>query len=251
MLEAALWGFVGGVSLVIGALLGLFLHVSHRTIGLVMGFGAGVLISAVAFELTQEAYEAAGGVSSAAGLVAGSVVFFAGDSLIDRRGGHRRKSPVHGGVPHPSTGAVAASSSGAALVLGALLDGIPESAAIGISLLGGAGVSTTMVAAVFLSNVPESMSASTGLRASGRSTTWILTLWAAVVAASTLSAVLGYALLGDAPPSTVAFIQTFAAGAILTMLADTMLPEAVEHAGRLVGLVTVLGFAVSFFLGAA
>ena len=144
-----------------------------------------------------------------------------------------------------------ASASGAALVLGALLDGIPESAAIGISLLDGAGVSTAMVAAVFLSNVPESMSASTGLRASGRSTTWILTLWAAVAAASTLSAVLGYALLGDAPAATVGFIQTFAAGAILTMLADTMLPEAVEHAGRLVGIVTVLGFAVSFFLSAA
>ena len=270
MLEAAFWGFVGGGSLIIGALLGLFLNVSHRTIGLVMGFGAGVLISAAAFELTLEAYEAAGGLAAAAGLLAGSAVFFVGDWLIDRSGGHRRKSPVHGGMPHPSTartppsasasagnsagnsaGTVAASSSGAALVLGALLDGIPESAAIGISLLGGAGVSTAMVAAVFLSNVPESMSASTGLRASGRSTTWILSLWAAVAAASTLSAVLGYALLGDAPPETVAFIQTFAAGAILTMLADTMLPEAVEHAGRLVGIVTVLGFAVSFFLSAA
>lgn len=264
MLEAAFWGFVGGISLVIGALLGLFLNVSHRTIGLVMGFGAGVLISAAAFELTLEAYEAAGGVSAAAGLVAGSATFFAGDWLIDRRGGHRRKSPVHGGTSQvegantptaasagPSAGTIAASSSGSALVLGALLDGIPESAAIGISLLGSAGVSTAMVAAVFLSNVPESMSASTGLRASGRSTTWILGLWAAVAATSTLSAVLGYALLGDASLETVAFIQTFAAGAILTMVADTMLPEAVEHAGRLVGIVTVLGFAVSFFLSAA
>jgi ZIP family zinc transporter len=260
MLEAAFWGFVGGGSLIIGALLGLFLNVSHRTIGLVMGFGAGVLISAAAFELTLEAYKAASGPAAAAGLLAGSATFFAGDWLIDRSGGHRRKSPVHGGMPHrsgastpreASAGTVAASSSGAALVLGALLDGIPESAAIGISLLGGAGVSTAMVAAVFLSNVPESMSASTGLRASGRSTTWVLTLWAAVAGASTLSAVLGYALLGDAPLETVAFIQTFAAGAILTMVADTMLPEAVEHAGRLVGIVTVLGFAVSFFLSAA
>ena len=261
VLEAAFWGFVGGGSLIIGALLGLFLNVSHRTIGLVMGFGAGVLISAAAFELTLEAYEAAGGLSAAAGLLAGSAVFFVGDWLIDRGGGHRRKSPVHGGMPHPrgvhpapattKAGAVTASSSGAALVLGALLDGIPESAAIGISLLDGAGVSTAMVAAVFLSNVPESMSASTGLRASGRSTAWILGLWSAVAAASTVSAVLGYALLGDAPPATVGFIQTFAAGAILTMLADTMLPEAVEHAGRLVGIVTVLGFAVSFFLSAA
>jgi ZIP family zinc transporter len=108
-----------------------------------------------------------------------------------------------------------------------------------------------MVVAVFLSNIPESMSASTGLRASGRSTIWILALWAGVTAASTISAVLGYTLLGDAPPATLGFIQTFAAGAILTMIADTMVPEAVEHAGRLVGIVTVLGFAVSFFLSAA
>lgn len=262
MLEAAFWGFVGGGSLIIGALLGLFLTVSRRTIGLVMGFGAGVLISAAAFELTLEAYEAAGGPSAAAGLIAGSVTFFAGDWLIDRGGGHRRKSPVHGGMPHPrdldtpspakaTAGAATATTGGAALVLGALLDGIPESAAIGISLLGGAGVSTAMVVAVFLSNIPESMSASTGLRASGRSTSWILSLWAGVAAASTLSAVLGYALLGDAPPATMGFIQTFAAGAILTMVADTMVPEAVEHAGRLVGIVTVLGFAVSFFLSAA
>ena len=108
-----------------------------------------------------------------------------------------------------------------------------------------------MVAAVFLSNVPEAMSATTGLKASGRSTGWILRLWSVVVLASTVAAVLGYALLGDASEGTVAFIQTFAAGAILTMLADTMVPEAVEHAGRLVGLLTVLGFAVAFFLSTA
>ena len=269
MLEAAWWGFVGGAALLIGALMGLYLKVGLRVIGLVMAFGAGVLISAVAFELTEEAYRSAGSLAAALGLAAGSVTFFTGDWLIDRRGGHRRKSPVHGGVrlPEPkadpsaasagssggsATGASgAAASSGAALVLGALLDGIPESAAIGISLIGGGQVGVAVVAAVFLSNIPESMSATTGLKASGRSTGWILGLWSLVVAASTVSAALGYALLGGASEETVAFIQTFAAGAILTMLADTMMPEAVEHAGRLVGLLTVLGFAVAFFLSAA
>ena len=269
MLEAAWWGFVGGAALLVGALLGLYLKVGLRVIGLVMAFGAGVLISAVAFELTEEAYQSAGATAAALGLAAGSLTFFTGDWLIDRQGGHRRKSPVHGGVrlPEPaadtavgrpgrrrrppgrSTAATgAAASSGLALVLGALLDGIPESAAIGISLIGGGGVGVAMVAAVFLSNIPESMSATTGLKASGRSTGWILGLWALVVAASTVASVLGYALLGGASEETVAFIQTFAAGAILTMLADTMMPEAVEHAGRLVGLLTVLGFAVAFFL---
>jgi zinc transporter, ZIP family len=271
VLQAAWWGFAGGAALLVGALMGLYLRVGLRTIGLVMAFGAGVLISAVAFELTQEAYRSAGSTAAALGLAAGALTFFTGDWLIDRQGGHRRKSPVHGGVREPavapevdSTQARAATrpnakatvtatgaSSGLALVLGALLDGIPESAAIGISLLGGEGVGIAMVAAVFLSNIPESLSATTGLKASGRSTGWILRLWSLVVAASTVSAVLGYTLLGGASDGTVAFIQTFAAGAILTMLADTMMPEAVEHAGRLVGLLTVLGFAVAFFLSSA
>ena len=223
-----------------------------------MAFGAGVLLSAAAFELTEEAYRSAGGVPAGLGLFSGAVAFFTGDWLIDRRGGHRRKSPVHGGVRHPavttseeSTRAGVVASSGSALVLGALLDGIPESAAIGISLLDGSAVGLAMVAAVLLSNIPESMSATTGLKASGRSTPWILGLWSLVVLASTTSSMLGYGLLGDASEATVAFIQTFAAGAILTMLADTMVPEAVEHAGRLVGLLTVLGFAVGFFMSAA
>ena len=252
MLDAAWWGFVAGSSLLVGAVLGLVLTVSHRTIGLVMAFGAGVLISAAAFELTEEAYQSGGGVAASLGLFAGAVTFFVGDLLIDRRGGHRRKSPVHGGVRHTGTHTAQAvgASSGLALVLGALLDGIPESAAIGITLLDGAGVGLTMVAAVFISNIPESMSATTGLKASGRSTRWILGLWSLVVVASTVAAVLGYGLLGGASAGTVAFIQTFAAGAILTMLADTMMPEAVEHSGRLVGLLTVLGFAVAFLLGA-
>jgi zinc transporter, ZIP family len=257
VLEAAWWGFVGGAALLVGALMGLYLKVGLRAIGLVMAFGAGVLISAVAFELTEEAYRSAGSSAAALGLAAGSVTFFTGDWLIDRQGGHRRKSPVHGGVRAGSASVGskaaggAAAASGMALVLGALLDGIPESAAIGISLLGGGGVGVAMVAAVFLSNIPESMSATTGLKASGRSTGWILGLWALVVGASTLASVAGYALLGGASEETVAFIQTFAAGAILTMLADTMMPEAVEHAGRLVGLLTVLGFAVAFFISAA
>ncbi|MGN6577717.1 MAG: ZIP family metal transporter [Nocardioides sp.] len=241
MLEAAWWGFVGGGALLLGAAAGIWLPVSNRLVGLVMGFGAGVLFSAVAFELTREAYEKAGAPAMVLGLVAGALVFFAGDWWIDQRGGHRRKSPQG-----PQQGAAAS-----ALVLGALLDGIPESAAIGVSLLGGGGVGVAMVAAVFLSNVPESMSASAGMRQTGRSTRTILLMWAAVTAASTLAAALGFGVLGSAPEEVVAAVQAFAAGAILTMLADTMVPEAVEHAGRLVGLVTATGFIIAFLLSHA
>jgi ZIP family zinc transporter len=207
VLEAAWWGFVGGGALLIGAAAGIWLPVSNRLVG----------------------------------LVAGALVFFAGDWWIDQRGGNRRKSP---------TGAQQGAGA-SALVLGALLDGIPESAAIGVSLLGGGGVGVAMVAAVFLSNVPESMSASAGMRQSGRSTRMILLTWGAVTVASTVAAGLGYGLLGSAPGELVAGVQAFAAGAILTMLADTMVPEAVEHAGALVGLVTAVGFTCAFLLSMA
>jgi zinc transporter, ZIP family len=240
MVTATFWGLVGGAALLVGALLGLYAHASNRTIGIVMAFGSGVLISAVAFELTEEAFRSGGTAPVVIGLVGGSLVFFAGDWLIDRRGGDRRKSPT--GKPQQGAGAMA-------LVLGALLDGIPESAAIGVSILGGGEVGIAMVAAVFLSNVPESMSAATGLRA-----TWsrgrIMGLWAVVALVSALAAALGYVLLDGASPEWVAIIQGFAAGAILTMLADTMFPEAYEAEGRtpFTGVVTTLGFALAALL---
>ena len=241
MLEAGFWGFVGGAALLVGALAGLFVRTSLRFVGLVMGFGVGVLFSAVSFELTHEAYDKAGADAVVAGLVAGALVFFVGDWLIDQRGGHRRKNPEG-----PQEDA-----SGAALVLGALLDGIPESAAIGLSLVGGGGVGLPVVAAVFLSNVPESMSASVGMKRGGKSTAYIMGLWVAVTAASTVAAMLGYQLLGGAGPTAVAVTEAFAAGAILTMLSDTMVPEAVKFARNWVGLVTVLGFAAAFLLSMA
>ena len=240
VLLAAWWGLVGGLALLIGALLGLLGHASLRTIGLVMGFGSGVLISAVAFDLTLESFQNAGHWPTVAGLVCGALTFFAGDWWIDARGGNRRKSPTQ--QTHSSAGG------GMALVLGALLDGIPESAAIGASLLGGSPVSVAMVAAVFLSNIPESMSATTGLKQAGRSTRYVLFLWSAVCIVSAAAAALGYLLLGAASEGVVAFVQSFAAGAIITMLGDTMVPEATEHAGKLVGLMIVAGFTVAFVL---
>ena len=239
MLEAAFWGFVGGFALLIGAAVGLVWNVPRRVIGLVMAFGAGVLVSAVACELTAEAVKGGGWDATAAGLAAGSLVFLLGDRWLDRRGGKARKRSSGPGAGGAALG----------IVLGAILDGIPESAAIGISLLDGGGVSVAVVVAVFLSNVPESMSAAAGLRAtwsSGR----IYALWGAVAVVSALAAAAGYALLGDASGNWVAAIQAFAAGAILTMLADTMMPEAFEAHGRspFTGVVTTLGFAVSALL---
>lgn len=203
----------------------------------VMAFGAGVLLSSVAFELMDEAYRVGGIDAAAPGLLLGAAVFYLADREVNRRGGERRKNA--GGRQ---------GGSAAAIAIGALLDGIPESAAIGISLIEGGGVGLALVAAVFLSNVPEGLSSAAGMRRAGRSPAYVLGLWGAVTLASTLAALLGYLFLEGASGNLVAGIQAFAAGAILTMLASTMMPEAYEDGGPVVGIVTSVGFLLAFVL---
>jgi ZIP family zinc transporter len=215
--------------------------VKSKALGLVMGFGSGVLISAVAYELVGEASAAADRRAAVAlGLFAGCGVFFGGDAIIDGMGGADRKS---------SSGRQA-SGSALAIVLGIVLDGIPESAVIGLGLLQGTGVSAAMIAAVFLSNLPEAIAATSGLTKSGWTQSRIVALWVAVTVVSGLAALAGYAFFEDASGNTVAFVLAFAGGAILTMLADTMMPEAFEHGGRLVGVFTTAGFALAFAISA-
>jgi zinc transporter, ZIP family len=240
MLSAALWGAVGASSLLLGAVLGLLLSLPSRVIGLILGFGAGTLISAVAFELTEAAYALGGTDAVVIGLAAGALAYFVGDYLVEGRGGGDRMSPM-GESSAAATGSTA-------LLLGAVLDGIPESAVIGLSLLDGGSVGIAVLAAVFISNLPESLSSSSGMRQAGASTWHVLTTWAWVVVASAVAAAAGYGLLENASGNTIALIQAFAGGAVLTMLADTMMPQAYQHGGRAVGLCTVLGFAVAYLL---
>ncbi len=241
MLEAAFWGLVGGLALLGGAAIAILLRPSARVNAFVMAFGAGVLISAVAFDLTEEAITIGGGGAAALGLAAGAAVFFGGDRAIATLGGANRKRSLGQQAEGDPLG----------IALGALLDGIPESAAIGLTLLSGGGVSASFVLAVFLSNLPESMSATTGLQRAGHSRRWVVSLWVAVCAAAAIAAALGYQLLGGASEEVIAFVKAFAGGAILCMLADTMMPEAFDQAGGEVGLVTVLGFALAALLSTA
>jgi zinc transporter, ZIP family len=236
--EAALWAFLGSVSLLIGMVLVFLLRPRQRTIGLIMAFGAGAMISAVSFELVEEALKAGEVVLAALGLAVGSVVFFVGDRLISRGGGGDRKR---------STGDQSAGSP-LAIVLGAALDGVPESMIVGMSVVLGGGVSVSFVAATFLSNLPEAMAATRGLGQAGWPRRGIFRLWLLVVGVSVAAGVFGYLLFDVAAPGTGAFIQSFAAGALLTMLADTMMPEAFAFGGKAVGLLTVAGFAAALAL---
>jgi ZIP family zinc transporter len=233
------WGTLAASSLVIGAVFALVVRIGPRTIGLIMGFGAGVLISAVAFDLVEEAVnKSTDEWALLGGIFAGCGVFFGGDWLIDRLGGERRKD----------SGGDQASGSALAIVLGTVLDGIPESMVIGLTIFEGGAVGAAFLTAVFISNLPEAISSTAGLAASGWRKARILRMWIAIALISGIASLAGYGLFQDSSPNTVAFVLAFAAGAILTMLADTMMPEAYEDGGKLVGVVTTVGFVTALVI---
>jgi ZIP family zinc transporter len=233
------WGCVAGSSLVIGALLAIRLRPSWRAVGWIMAFGGGVLVSAVAFELVEEAAgQATANRTTILGLFAGCAVFFGGDWLIDRTGGGHRKA----------TRGDQEAGSPLAIVLGTVLDGVPESMVIGLTIYQGGAVGGAYLVAVFISNLPEAVASTSGLLTGGWPRARILSMWTTIAAVSGLASFAGYALFQDSSPDVVAFVLSFAAGAILTMLADTMMPEAFEHGGKLVGVLTTLGFAAAYTL---
>jgi ZIP family zinc transporter len=236
MVEAFLWGLLGAGSLLLGVLVVSLVRLPTRVLGLVMAFGAGVLLSAVSFELIEDAVDTAGVMGATTiGFFTGTAVFTLGDFAISSVGYRRRKA----------IDAAPQDAGGPAIVLGALLDGVPESAVLGLTVLQTGNVGAAMLVAVFVSNIPESIAASASLRNSGWSLPQIYALWSTIVLLSAAAAGLGYVLLDGASSHTLAFILAFAAGAILTMLATSMMPEAYEHAGRAVGVLTTFGFFVA------
>jgi ZIP family zinc transporter len=232
MISAFLWGGLAASSLLIGYLVAAR-RLSNRTLGLIMGFGAGALISAIAYELVPES--AIGGWEMAVAFVLGAAVFFSVDWLVDHMGGAHRKK-----IAGKKDG-----GSGAAIFIGTLLDAIPESLVLGIGLAMGGSISVAFLAAVFVSNLPEGVAGTVNLTSAGHSRLSTLWMWIALILISAASSVLGYAVILWIPTADGSMVQAFAAGAMLTMLADAMMPEAFEHGGRLVGLFTVLGFAVA------
>jgi len=240
VLAAALWGALAASSLIIGAVLALRARLSNRVIGSVMGFGAGALIGAIAYELVPESLIGGAGVEIFIAFAAGALTFFACDWVIDERGGRHRKK-IAGARP-PQGG------SGSAIFLGTLLDGIPESLTLGLGLALGGAISVAFLAAVFVSNIPEGIAGTTSLLEEGYTKRKVLWMWIGLVIASAAAAAVGYAVVGITPAVDGRLIQAFAAGGVLIMLADVMMPEAFEHGGRIVGLLTTLGFMMAAIL---
>lgn len=233
MWSALAWGALAASSLVLGAALALVRRWPDREIGLILAFGAGALISAVSFELAEEGVDVGGPVSVAVGLALGAGTYFALDRLVERAGSS-------GSGTDPS-----GAGAGSALALGAFLDGIPEQLVFGIGLALGDGVSVGLLVAIFVSNLPEAIGSASAMRDAGRSRASILGLWCAVAAVCTLATVAGYAGADATREELQGTINGFAAGALLVMLVDSMIPEARSKAGRLAGLATVFGFAVA------
>jgi ZIP family zinc transporter len=222
-MSAALgWGALAASSLILGALLGLVHTWSDRLVGLVLSFGAGALISAVSFDLAEEGVKVGGGAAVAIGLAAGALTYYGANRLLERRFGSGEAGP--------------------ALALGAFLDGIPEQAVLGISLASGQGVGVGLLAAIFVSNLPEAIGSASAMHVARAR---IAGLWVAVALVCTLATVVGFVIADNVGGRFQGGVNGFAAGALLVMLTDSMFPEARRKAGDEAGLVTVLGFAVA------
>ncbi|MBG6238906.1 ZIP family zinc transporter [Mycetocola sp. CAN_C7] len=227
-------GALAGGALLVGAFIAWFVDVPRRVVATVMAFGSGVLISALAFDLVAEAAELGGFWPAMMGFIAGAVVYVGANLLLDRADARNRR----GAGESPGTGT--------GIAVGALLDGIPETAVLGLSMVAGGQVSIPVLVAIVISNLPEGLASTAELKASGRGARYVFLLWTGIAAACALSSFGGFVLLEDVSVGVTAFVTAIAAGAILAMICDTMIPEAFRDAKAFTGLIATLGFFVSF-----
>lgn len=236
MIEAIGWGAVAASSLVLGVLLAFARPWSDRLVGSVLAFGAGALISAVSFSLAGEGLDIGSPPSVGAGLAVGALACYLASRFIDRpRPGERADS----------------SASGRDLALGSFLDGIPEQLVLGIGIVSGSGISLALLMAIFVSNLPEGIGSAADMERAGASRAYVLRLFILIAIACAIAAAVGYLLADFISNELQACLDGFAAGALLVMMIDSMIPEAREKAGNVAGLLTVVGFAAATALSGA
>lgn len=242
-IEAGAWGLIAGSALVIGAAVAWYVSVPRNVVASVMAFGSGVLISALAFDLVDEAEQSAGLIPTVWGFLAGAVVFMVANVWLARAGARHRKRS--GDLQHSEA---SRPGSGIAIAVGALVDGIPESLVLGLALLASDGVGAPLVAAIFISNLPEGLSSAAGMKRNGRSAKYVFGVWGGIALASGIAGLLGALLFQGASVAAIAFITAMGAGAILAMVADTMIPEAFEQTHLYAGMLAAVGFLCAFAL---
>lgn len=242
-LELALfYGFITGLPLIAGAIITKFYTFKEKPIGMIMAFGSGVLIAVVAFSLMSEAYDIGGIIPVSLGFVSGAVLFSWGNHAINKRGAKNRKRCIG-----PKVGGTKAS--GTALALGSLMDNIPESFAIGVSLLSSGIVSNALLVGIMISNFPESSAGAQAMKITGRSQKYIFKTWGGIAVINIVAAAIGFIVISQLGSEIQAITLGIAGGAILAMLAETMMPEAYENGGYPISLATVAGFLVAFIIG--
>ena len=249
---AALSGIIGGGTLLVGAGVAWFVDIPQRVVAGIMALGAGVLISTLAFELVEEAADDGGLVPTTVGFLGGAVLYIVADQLVSRP---RKRTPVDGVdgdgsasiVARRAGGAGVASGAGLVIAIGALIDGIPESIVMGLSVLQG-GISIPIVAAIAISNFPEGLGSTAALKRGGSSGRFVAMLWIGIALITVVASMLGFAAFQAAPANLIALITTIAAGGLLAMVCNTMIPEAFDEQHALTGLWATIGFLGAFLL---
>jgi zinc transporter, ZIP family len=251
-------GFIASIPLVIGCIVALFVSLPKGVIAAIMAFGSGVLVAALTFSLVEEAFSLSQSILPVIiGFIFGGVSYSVANRILDKKSkGHRDSSADSNTSPvrnrkrsHGDNAGGGKSASGLSLLVGSVMDNIPENMALGISLVTGGAVNIVLIAAIFISNFPEGLASTEGMKTNGRSKKYIIGLWSIAVIIGTISTAIGFAVLSKASPFVISIAISFAAGAILVMLAESMIPEAFEEGGSKIGLAAMAGFAVAFILG--
>ena len=247
VIDSLLWGFIASIPLLIGSIVALFVNLPKSIIASIMAFGSGVLVAALAFSLIEESFSLSQSIPPVIiGFIGGGLSYTIANYFLNRKsaGNLRRRKRSHGEDAGGSKNA-----SGLALLVGSVMDNIPENMALGISLITGGTVNIVLIVAIFISNFPEGLASTVGMKANGKSSKQVIILWSIAVFISTISSVIGFKVLSNTNPFLISIAISFAAGAILVMLAESMIPEAYEEGGIKIGIATMIGFVIAFVLG--